>query len=162
MGMWIAKSEAVNGRVLCDCSCGRTRKYVALGEIKNGRSTHCLKCRPQNHDRTRLFYLSNALYSKLLSCVNNALRRCCDVNDNRYPWYGARGIKVHESWREDKVEFIQYLLTLDGHDDFSLVLDRKNNDGDYEPGNLQFVTYSESNTNQRRSERDRDDEGKFC
>lgn len=45
---------------------------------------------------------------------------------------------------------MEYLYTLSGSNDAYLVLDRADNDGHYEPGNLRFVTPSQSLLNRQR------------
>ncbi len=63
--------------------------------------------------------------------------------------YKDRGIKVHLEWINDRFSFVRYALTLSGHDDYSLSIDRINNDGDYVPGNVRFATRKEQNNNRR-------------
>lgn len=38
------------------------------------------------------------------------VRRCSNPNDKRFPWYGAKGIKVCSEWLEDPVAFIEWCL----------------------------------------------------
>jgi hypothetical protein len=63
-----------------------------------------------------------------------ACRRCGNPTKLRY---GGRGVEFRFSSLE---ECVKYLITLPGHRDRSLVLDRTDNDGHYEPGNLRFIT----------------------
>lgn len=107
--------------------------------------------------------LPRTLYVRLFFIVRNAIARCTNPDWPRYADYGGRGINVHRPWLEDKTKFIDYLCTLPGHDDRDLVLDRTNNNKGYRPGNLRFVTRSESQFNRRRfSHRlKRGDDGRF-
>lgn len=82
--------------------------------------------------------------------VNAAINRCTNPGHSRYRDYGGRGICVCVEWLEDRIKFAEYLMSLPGWDDESLVIDRINNDGNYVPGNLRFVSRSESNRNQRK------------
>lgn len=78
----------------------------------------------------------------------NAIGRCTNEMYARYDDYGRRGIRATFS---DVYAFTDYLLTLPGCFDKSLVLDRIDNDGHYAPGNLRYVTKSDSMKNRRRS-----------
>lgn len=75
-------------------------------------------------------------------------QRCTNPKAVQYKHYGGRGIKVCERW-----------LGLDGFDYFvadvgprpeGTTLDRKDNDGNYEPGNVRWATKSEQNSNRRK------------
>jgi len=73
-------------------------------------------------------------------------RRCRDEHNHDYKWYGARGIECRF---ESLHEFIEYVLTLPGARDLTLEIDRKDNDGHYERGNLRFATHQENCNNKR-------------
>ncbi len=59
---------------------------------------------------------------------------------------------MHQPWIDDRRLFVEYLMTLEGWDDETLWLDRTNNEGNYEPGNLRWVTSSVSRINSRRDD----------
>jgi hypothetical protein len=75
--------------------------------------------------------------------------RCENPEAHNYNCYGGRGIECRFNSR---VEFIDYVLKeifnigLGG-----LQIDRINNDGNYEPGNIRFVTRKENLANRRNS-----------
>jgi hypothetical protein len=59
--------------------------------------------------------------------------------------YGGRGIKVCDEWHNSET-FIAWALVNGWRQ--GLQIDRRNNDGDYEPSNCHFVTSAENNRNQ--------------
>lgn len=137
--------------LLCDCGRPRTvEKRVILRE----RATECLSCskheRSIRHDAEctigdrDLRYMWSHRYSGIVSrCYNPACRA--------FKNYGGRGIRMHDEWRRDREAFYKYAKTLPGWDDLSLDLDRINNDGHYEPGNLRCVDRSTNTRNTRGS-----------
>ncbi len=89
-----------------------------------------------------------------LYSVWNAIKfRTSNPKSNSYDDYGARGIKMHEAWVNDPRAFIEYVSALPRfaeRDIIGLSLDRINNDGNYEPGNLRWATREEQYANSRR------------
>ena len=83
---------------------------------------------------------------------NHAIQRCTVKTDPNYKYYGARGIKMCNEWMNDVNEFIKYIESLPKPDsgDKKLTLDRINNDGDYEPGNVRWATYRTQVLNRRK------------
>jgi hypothetical protein len=139
---------------LCRCVCGK-EQFVYEYNLKSGRSTHCNACasaRKKQHGGNgsafskQFGHVSVEVRAKLRKAVWAAIDRCTNEGNPRFPDWGGRGIAV--SFATPK-EFFQHLLTLPGHDNFDMVLDRINNDRNYEPGNLRFITRSESQKNQR-------------
>jgi hypothetical protein len=74
--------------------------------------------------------------------------RCLDPRDQQYPWYGARGIRVCDEWRES---FDAFLRDVGPRPSPSHSLDRIENDGNYEPGNVRWATKQEQALNTRRN-----------
>lgn len=109
--------------------------------------TQTARTRPRGPTRKVLLNITDAQFRRVMNTVSGAIGRCTDLDHKDY---GGRGIKVCEAWMRDRRSFGVYLTTLPGWDDPTLLLDRIDNDGDYEPGNLRFVTSSESNHNRRK------------
>jgi hypothetical protein len=76
------------------------------------------------------------------AAYHHAEQRCNNSNDKSYKNYGGRGIKFLFSSFE---EFFREL----GTKPKGKVLDREDNEGNYEPGNVQWVTYLKSQRNRR-------------
>lgn len=68
--------------------------------------------------------------------------RCLNPNHPNYSRYGGRGIKVCDEWRNSYIAFKDWALS-HGYKD-NLVIDRIDNDGNYKPSNVQFITRSEN------------------
>ncbi len=63
--------------------------------------------------------------------------RCQDKKHKDFFRYGGRGIKVCKEWCEDFDSFYKWSLK-NGYQD-GLEIDRRNNDGDYEPSNCRWA-----------------------
>ncbi len=75
--------------------------------------------------------------------------RCFNKNSTGYKWYGGRGISVCREWAESYPVFREFALS-HGYE-VGLQIDRKNNDGNYEPGNCRFTNNCEQVRNTSRS-----------
>jgi hypothetical protein len=87
-------------------------------------------------------------YPPLYTAWRNMKRRCFNPSDESYHNYGGRGITVCEEWL-DWVLFRDYIAANLGPRPPGLTLDRIDNDGNYEPGNVRWATYTEQNRNRR-------------
>jgi hypothetical protein len=76
--------------------------------------------------------------------------RCTDERAPNWPDYGARGIIVCERWRDS---FAAFIADMGGRPSSKHSLDRKDNDGNYEPQNCRWATKLEQARNQRRNRR---------
>lgn len=81
---------------------------------------------------------------KMLWVWSDMVSRCSNPNHKAYKNYGGRGISVCERW----LTFQYWLTDMAPRPDGGL-LDRINNDGNYEPGNCQWSTRKEQNSNRR-------------
>lgn len=74
------------------------------------------------------------------------LNRCFNKNVPGYKDYGARGITVCDRWRHS---FEAFLADVGPRPSPEMELDRENNDGNYEPGNVRWVTAAKNCRNRR-------------
>ena len=77
------------------------------------------------------------------------ISRCYNKNNWRYKYYGARGIIVCESWKNFDNYYVWIKNNLGNKPDKSYSLDRINNDGNYEPGNLRWASKKTQSKNKR-------------
>lgn len=75
------------------------------------------------------------------------IERCLNPNDERFKDYGGRGIKICPAWRND---FVSFLMEVGTRPSPKHSIDRIDNDGDYEPGNVKWSTAKEQASNRRR------------
>lgn len=115
-------------RVRLRCDCGN--EYVAVkGNITNGATKSC-GCRKRRRTGYRHHPLWNMWFAMIYRCENPKHRS--------YSRYGGRGIKVCERWHSFPV-FLADIERLIGPRPEGCTLDREDNDGDYEPGNVRWV-----------------------
>jgi hypothetical protein len=138
------------------CSCG-WEGFVDRANLRAGRTTRCNNCALKKAHTTRMAALgfeavcSDGAHRERLLTRNSAIiSRCTNPVSKTYPDYGGRGIGVYPAWVEDRVEFLRYLVGLDGWDVPALQLDRTENSRGYEPGNLRFVSRSVNMSNKRK------------
>lgn len=78
----------------------------------------------------------------------NAKSRCHNSSHPTYHLYGGRGIQFYNEWLDNSQVFILWILNNLGprpNADYSI--DRIDNSSGYVPGNLQWATQSEQNSN---------------
>lgn len=121
-------------RIRCT-SCG-TQKWVNYDNLRAGRTQGCQPCRQKC-----------GAPAWLLQRMEAARQRCTNPNDGGYKRYGARGIQFRFPSVAEAAVWVMTNLGL--HRDKEL--DRIDNNGHYEPGNLRWVSRKQNVANQGRS-----------
>lgn len=127
-------------RVECVCDCGAKGIYFAAN-LKEGKTKSC-GC----HRASRL--LTSGVPSTGPECrAWHAMKhRCANPRNARYADYGGRGLRVCAEWL---ASFDAFLACVGTRPSARHSLDRINNDGNYEPGNVRWATASEQANNRR-------------
>lgn len=140
----IGKNEKHQGMWECICDCGNHR-IVPLPYLTSGDSTSCgCATRGKLHD---IFTRHGESHTRLHNAWANMKYRCLNPNADCYENYGGRGITVCEEWINSYEAFRDWALSNGYTDD--LTLDREDNNGNYEPDNCRWVTYTTQNNNRR-------------
>jgi len=96
----------------------------------------CQATKECKREYVRRFHLKHPLWQ----AYQGIRTRCLRENHQSYENYGARGIKLYGPWVDDFAAFETWMDENLGPRPEGMTLDRKDNDGNYEPGNLQWAT----------------------
>lgn len=135
-----------------ECICGK-RDSVQLKNLERTGSSSCRGCwSDTSHHRVDADIIAD---DKLRRYWRNRwlsiVERCTDPRAAKYHCYGGRGISY--SWKNQR-EFLTWIKTLDGWDrvlETRATLDREDNDGNYEPGNIRLTDFRTNQQNKRGS-----------
>lgn len=76
-------------------------------------------------------------------------QRCLNPRNKAYHRYGGRGVRVCKSW-QGRGGFERFLADVGPRPSMQHSIDRIDNDGHYEPGNVRWATTAEQNANTSR------------
>lgn len=119
---------------LCRCDCGN-EKIIDGRSLVYGLtlSCGCLRGRDAKHGDCK-----NNESAPIYRLWGRIKERCYSPNKDGYHRYGGRGIKVCDEWLNDYEAFKKWAI--ESGFKKGLQIDRKDNGGNYEPGNCRFVT----------------------
>src|SRR5262245_49604639 len=134
-------------RWLCLCDCGRefitTGKHLRKGET---RSCGCVRYEKLTARNTTHNLSDHRLYVRWAGII----ARCTNRNNISFKNYGGRGISVCLEWRDSFPAFLAHVSALPHFGEPGRSIDRIDNDGNYEPGNVRWATRKEQQANKRR------------
>jgi hypothetical protein len=149
-GRWTVEIEADRRKGhrqwLCRCECG-SKKVIFGTNLKRGLSRSCgclqreLQTKPLTHGQS-----GRRRTSEYIAWFNMK-QRCYNPQYTRYKNWGGRGIRVCDRWLNS---FENFLIDMDSKPSPEHSLDRKDNDGDYEPSNCRWATDMEQRRNRTR------------
>lgn len=140
-GRWTVISKADINRKFphwnCRCQCG-TERAVQQANLRNGTSKSCgclskeISSGPHKHGHAH-----NGKLSKEYRAWMAMKSRCLYRSQKSFARYGGRGVTVCTSWIESFDNFLADVGLAPSED---YTIGRKNNDGNYEPGNVEWQT----------------------
>jgi hypothetical protein len=135
----------------CQCDCGEIREIYA-SSLRNGRTKSC-GCLQRESTQTESHRaaatkhghcVGSGVRSPEMRSYHNAHQRCTNPNNKNYRDYGGRGIEFRFQ------SFTEFIEEVGLRPSPELTLDRINNEGHYEAGNVRWATRSEQAYNRRR------------
>lgn len=125
---------------LCLCDCGKI--HIARGTAMTTGNTKTCGCNEKTNAKTHGYGYSDPVYRAWRYMIS----RCENPNRKFFCNWGGRGIKVCERWRNS---FLAFLEDMGQKPSPKHSIDRINNDGNYEPGNVRWATPLEQVHNRR-------------
>jgi hypothetical protein len=119
---------------LCRCECGQ-EKIVDAANLRSGNtiSCGCLHREQLRQRSTRHGLRHHEHYARW----GDMTGRCLNPEHPSFQWYGGRGVTVCPEWR-DPAAFCAWMDANMGPCPPGMSLDRIDNDGNYEPGNVRW------------------------
>lgn len=145
-GMLVAISQ-YGDKWLCKCLCGKS-KLVAMRHLRSGGTKSC-GCFQQTSRIKHGDGVTGARPSEYTTW-DGIKQRCFNKNSRAFPYYGGRGITMSKEWLTYE-GFLSYLLdTIGRKPGPAYSIDRIDNNGNYEPGNIRWATKKQQMNNTRK------------
>jgi hypothetical protein len=134
--------------IRCKCDCGN-ETLVRCDHLKSGRSSSCgcysktlSSLRSLKHGDSRI----GGKRAPEFGAWAKMNDRCRNPRNNNYNRYGGRGISVCQEWQES---YTAFLAAMGRRPSVLHSLERINNNGNYDPGNVRWATKVDQCNNRR-------------
>lgn len=137
------------GLVMWECKCDCGSSVIVRGtHLREGsiRSCGCIR-REEASTRHSAHRKTN---TRVYRIWRNMKTRCYNPKHKHFKHYGGRGITICEEWQTSFESFFDYVSQLPCFGEEGRSIDRIDNDGNYEPGNVRWATPKEQRANQRK------------
>ena len=154
LGLIKLKEGATRARRAAVFACSFCHAHITMSvdNVKRKGTSTCKSC-SMSASRTTHGCRHNVLYGTWAA----EKARCEDSNNLSYHNYGGRGICVSEEFQDIRI-WLQYVESLPDFGTKGFTLDRIDNDGNYERGNLRWASWTTQQTNKRK----RKSKSKIC
>jgi hypothetical protein len=131
---------------LCKCNCG-SEVIIRGRRLRRSetRSCGCLRADTMSGIARDYNTTHGGSYTPLYNVWRGILKRCYIPTNKDYKRYGARGIRVCRRW----MDFANFRDDM-GDRPNGMLIDRINNEGNYEPRNCRWATPKISSNNRRK------------
>jgi len=154
-GLWTVLSRQIQrkGRHIyaqVRCECGK-EDWKLLDNLRRGVSKSCMSCRSKaRHKAAGNMLVETPAERSLQRRITAMMQRCTNPNDKAWPNYGGRGIEFRFQSTKECADCLTSLHPAEDWKGFEI--DRIDNSGHYEPGNIRRATPMTNRLNRRRTQ----------
>lgn len=127
----------------CKCDCGNNH-IARTTLLRNGKVKSCGCLKKDNPLKVRHGHTRGRRETRVHKSWSGMMSRCYNSSHKRFTDWGGRGITVCERWHT----FENFLADM-GEPPKGKSIDRRDNNGNYEPGNCKWSTPLEQGSNKR-------------
>ncbi len=146
IGTPFSKGPRCRWFVECCCECGERRTF-GCDDLRMGDSKSC-GCLNRQSSSQR-FTTHGSTNTRLYGVWKTMKTRCFNPNHDYFKGYGGRGITICKEWIHNFAAFRDWAMS-NGYRN-GLSIERKDNNGNYEPSNCKWATPKEEARNTHRN-----------